>query len=142
MGVQQTEIDALAALQPGLLRQLAREAITPFYDRTLDQRVSAARGAWLEQAQASVDRAASDDLMEAIRADAASQLDAMREQIAELNAALRIDPGAIELPPFEIPEPELNGDGGKPPLISSEWDFAEQCQALIASKRYQNGEAS
>ena len=139
MGVEQTEIDALASLRPDLLRQLARDAITPFFDRTLDGRVSGARSAWLEEAQAAVDRAASDDLMEAIRADAARQLEAMREQVAELNAALRIDTEGIEVPPFEIPEPVLNGNGGKPPLIDSRWEFADQCQALIASKQYQNG---
>ena len=33
MGVAQTEIDALAALQPALLRRMAREAIKPFLIR-------------------------------------------------------------------------------------------------------------
>jgi hypothetical protein len=136
MGVEQTEIDALASLRPDLLRQLARDAIAPFFDHTLDGRVFDARSAWLNEAQAAVDRAASDDLMEAIRADAARQLDAMREQVAELNAALRIDPEGIDVPPFEILQPVLNGKGGKPPLISSRWEFAEQCHALIASKAY------
>jgi hypothetical protein len=136
MGVEQTEIDALASLRPDLLRELARDAITPFFDHTLDGRVFDARSVWLNEAQAAVDRAASDDLMEAIRADAARQLEAMREKVAELNAALRIDPEGIEVPPFEIPEPVLNGNGGKPPLISSRWEFAEQCRTLIDSKAY------
>ena len=35
MGVEQTEIDALAALQPNLLRQIATDAIARFYDDTL-----------------------------------------------------------------------------------------------------------
>jgi hypothetical protein len=38
MGTEQTEIDALAELQPDLLRQIAHDAIAPFYDRTLDGR--------------------------------------------------------------------------------------------------------
>ena len=38
-GVEQTEIDALASLQPDLLRQITRNAIEPFYDDTLDWRV-------------------------------------------------------------------------------------------------------
>ena len=33
MGVEQTEIDALASLRPDLLRQIARDAIAPFYDQ-------------------------------------------------------------------------------------------------------------
>ena len=44
MGVEQTEIDALASLQPDLLREIARDAIAPFYDATLDQRVIEAQG--------------------------------------------------------------------------------------------------
>ena len=36
MGVEQTEIDALAALQPDVLTQMARDAIAPFFDSTLD----------------------------------------------------------------------------------------------------------
>ena len=39
MGVEQTEIDALATLRPDLLRQVARNAIAPFYDFTLSDRV-------------------------------------------------------------------------------------------------------
>jgi hypothetical protein len=41
MGVQQTEIDALAALQPDVLTQMATDAIAPFFDSTLDARGSA-----------------------------------------------------------------------------------------------------
>jgi hypothetical protein len=37
-GRQQTEIDALAALRPDVLRQIAEDALRPFYDPTLDQR--------------------------------------------------------------------------------------------------------
>jgi hypothetical protein len=139
MHVEQTEIDALASLRPDLLRQVARDAIAPFFDRTLSERVFDAKSTWLEDAQKAVDRAASDEVMEAIRADAARKLDAMREQVAELNAALRIDTEGIELPPVVIPGPVLNGNGGLPPLIDSRWPFAEQCQALIDSKAYRNG---
>jgi hypothetical protein len=40
MGVAQTEIDAIAALRPDLLRHIARDAIAPFYDYELDRRVA------------------------------------------------------------------------------------------------------
>jgi hypothetical protein len=137
-GIEQTEIDSL--LTPGrqhILRKLAHDAITPFYDRTLDQRVSEARDRWLDEAQAAVEAQTDAAHLEAIRADAARQLDDMRRQIRELNEALRIDTGDIEVPPFEIPEPVVAGVGALPPLIDSRWDFAEQCQRLIASKAYQ-----
>ena len=41
-GHDQTEIDALAALQPDLLEQIARDACQPFYDHTLADRIDAA----------------------------------------------------------------------------------------------------
>ena len=40
MDREQTEIDALAALRPDVLNQIARDAITPFYDPTLARRVN------------------------------------------------------------------------------------------------------
>jgi hypothetical protein len=88
MGVEQTEIDALASLRPDLLRQVAEDAIGPFYDRTLDGRVFAARGRWLDQAQEAVERAADAAQLQAIRDSAAEQLENMRRQIRQLNAAL------------------------------------------------------
>jgi len=109
MAVEQTEIDALASLRPDLLRQGAEDAIGPFYDRTLDERVLAARGRWLDQAQEAVERAADAEQLQAIRDDAAEQLETMRQQIRQLNAALRIDSGDVDLPPFDIPEARLDG---------------------------------
>ncbi len=48
MGVRQTEIDALASLQPDLLEEITRAALGQFYDRTLARRVAAYRDEWLE----------------------------------------------------------------------------------------------
>jgi hypothetical protein len=139
MGVEQTEIDALASLRPDLLRQAAEDAIGPFYDHTLDGRVFAARGRWLDQAQEAVERAADAAQLKAIRDDAAEQLENMRRQVDQLNAALRIDPGDVNLPPFDIPEAQLDGRRPPVPLVDSRWEFAEQCQRLIASKAYDQG---
>jgi hypothetical protein len=41
-GREQTEIDALATLRPDILEAIVREAIKPFYDPTLDDRVAEA----------------------------------------------------------------------------------------------------
>jgi hypothetical protein len=76
-----------------------------------------------------------------IRRDAEDQLDGMRGQIRELNDALRIEVGADDLPLIELPEADDPGGNGLP-LLDSRWDFASQCQALIDSKAYRNGEAS
>ena len=40
-GVEQTEVDALASLQPELLEQIARQALDGFFDHTLASRVAA-----------------------------------------------------------------------------------------------------
>ena len=140
-GIEQTEIDALASLRPELLRQVAEEAIAPFYDRSLDRRVFEARGRWLDLAQRAVEAATDAEQLEAIRQQAAVQLADMRRQIRELNAALRIDPGDIELPSYEIPRAILTGEPPEP-LIDSRLPFADQCERLIASKAYDQGEAA
>ena len=51
MGWEQTEIDALAALRPRELRQIAEKAVAPFFDASLARRQSAARAAWYKAAE-------------------------------------------------------------------------------------------
>jgi hypothetical protein len=45
-GVEQTEIDALATLQPDVLREIVERAFAPYYDATLDDRVEEAKAEW------------------------------------------------------------------------------------------------
>jgi hypothetical protein len=130
------EIDALATVRPDLPRQIARDAIAPFYDFDLGDRVNAARQEWLDAALGIMNEQLDRERLGRIRAEAAVKLDAMREQIAELNDALRIDVDAFDLPPIEIPEARLTQGLGPEPLVDSRWSFAEQCRALIDSKRY------
>jgi hypothetical protein len=139
MGVEQTEVDAFTA-RPGLLRQVAREALDGFFDRTLSRRVADYRREWLGRAQEMIAASFDLDRLAEIRADAERELDGMREQIRHLNDALRIEVDPNQLPPIELPRaasPERDGL----PLLDSRWDFAEQCRALIDSKSYLNGEA-
>jgi hypothetical protein len=142
-GIEQTEIDSLLIPnRPDLhavLRQLARDAIAPYYDQNLDPRVFEAKSRWLDEAQEAVNEIAGSAQLEAIRDNAARQLDAMRQQIRQLNDELRIDTGDIVVPPIVIPEAEVSGAGDLPPLLDSRWPFAEQCQRLIASKAYDQG---
>jgi hypothetical protein len=51
-GVEQTEIDALATLNPSELRRIVRKACEPYFDSTLAERISEAKADWIEQAQA------------------------------------------------------------------------------------------
>jgi hypothetical protein len=137
-GVEQTEIDALATLRPDLLRQVARDAIAPFYDFELNQRVTAAQQEWLERALGIMNAQLDTERLGRIRAEASVKLDAMRTQIAELNDALRIDVDDFDLPEIVVPESELTlGLHLTPmPLVDSSWSFVEQTRALIESKSY------
>src|SRR5829696_7185935 len=138
MGVEQTEIDALASLQPDLLRRISENAIAPFFDVTLDHRVFQAQSEWLDDAQATVDEAVDQEHLDRLRAEAESKLDELREEIGAINDALRLDISGFDLPAIEIPEAELTGVHPLP-LLDSLWSFAEQCEALIDSKAYRLG---
>jgi hypothetical protein len=134
-GVEQTEIDALAALQPDLLRQLAGDAIAPFYDHTLSHRVWQAMHDWRGQAQLAVDDQASGHLLE-LHAVAGPRLDEKRQEIQQILDDIRIDASMFALPPIpEIPQPVIT-DLFPRPLCDSAWDFAEQCHQLINSRQY------
>jgi hypothetical protein len=138
-GVEQTEIDALATLRPELLRRVARQAIAPFYDAGLARRVQAAREQWLGRALQVINDNLDADQLGRIHAEAAEKLPAMREQIDQLNAALRIDVDDFDLPDIEIPEAELTLGLAPEPLLDSSWTFAEQSRRLIDSKAYRVG---
>jgi hypothetical protein len=138
MGVEQTKIDALAALNPRLLARIARDAITPFYDRTLAERVREAKRAYSEQAQSIVDASVDADHLARIRAQADAKMGELRDEIDAINDALRIGVDDFDLPNPIVPTAQLNGS--KPlPLLDSRWPWADQTQALIDSKAYRSG---
>lgn len=146
-GVEQTEIDALATLQPDLLRELARDAIALFYDHTLERRVRRAEREWQEQAQAIIDEQTGDSEQ---LDHAAAQLAEKRDQIEEIRAemegivdTLRADEPMFNLPPLPaVPVAELDPDQSpsKEEVCDSRWNFAEQTRWLIAQKNYRDSE--
>lgn len=139
MGVDQTEIDSLAALRPDLLNRLALDAIAPFYDSDLDLRVFEAKSRWLDRAQEAVEHSLDHDHLDRIRAEADARLEDLRDQLDAINDALRIDTSGIELPPFDIPTARIDPNSNGTPLLDSRWPFADQCRRLIDSKAYLNG---
>lgn len=141
MGVDQTEIDALASLRPDLLRRIARDAIAPFYDSTLERRVGRAKAEWLEAAQATVDATVDADALDRLRADAEIKLAAMRQQIDEINDALQVDPADFTLPAPVVPTAVVAGAHGLP-LVDSRMSFAEQSQRLLDFKAYRDPDRS
>ncbi len=138
MGVQQTEVDALASLQPDLLRDVARAALGRFYDGTLARRVRQYETEWLRRAREMLAPVLNDERLAEIRRDAEERLDQIRDEVAGLARSVRIDVDDDELPPIELPEATDPGGNGLP-LLDSRWDFAEQCRRLIASKAYDEG---
>jgi hypothetical protein len=140
-GIDQTEIDAIATLDPDLLRRIAVDAIGPFYDGTLDARVDRARRDWLAEAQQVLDEHISDGYgdMDELREQVADQLADMGEQMRELIGSVDVNVGGVAWPTVEIPRHQLNGDPtqGREPLCDSTWPLAERIERLQAAKRYE-----
>lgn len=136
-GTEQTEIDALAALQPDLLRRIAEAAIEPFFDGGLAARVWQYVDDWETRAQEQlVDRIGADQ-MAAFRAEAQVKLDSLRDEIHAINTALQIDARSLDLPGLgNLPEAQIDTDMHGEPLVSSSWSFSQQCHALIDSREY------
>lgn len=135
-GVEQTEIDALAALKPDLLNRIVRDAIRPFFDTSLNQRVREAKRAWMEQAQARLEEQLDHAELDRIKEGATAKLAQLEEEIYALNDALSVDIGDIDLPEIVIPQPDLNGSVHGEPLVDSSWSWVEQTMALKVSKGY------
>ena len=136
-GIEQTETDALATLQPAILSQIVEAALAPFYDAKLAVRVSQAETAWSKAAQAALTRHSDSTQLAAVRVQAAAKLAELEEEIDALNRALeQAVPDDIALPPIVIPEAEVNGDLHGKPLVSSSDDWWTATRALIERKRY------
>jgi hypothetical protein len=131
-GVEQTEIDALATLQPDVLRRIARDAIKPYWDSSLDRRAREARDAWLEEAQQAFERQVDPQRMATLREQAEGALEAFRARLADLELAT--DDLEIDWPKIDLPEPKAKG--GDAALVTSEMDLLEAIDVLRARKRY------
>ena len=136
MGVEQTEIDALAALRPELLRQPAREAIDPFYDSTLFARVEKARKKWLQKASAVVNAQIDAAGREALAEQLQAQLDAVGEEVDWALEQVHVDASQFDQPKIVIPKATIDEEDWPTPLLDSDWDFVDQCQSLVDDKRY------
>jgi hypothetical protein len=138
-GVEQTEIDALATLQPNILRQIIEAAFEPYYDASLEDRVDAARVDWMVQAQAAIDEQVDPAVLAALRAEASEQLSEVQSVIADLNERFRLAADRFTLPAIEVPRPELDEDAERQALVSLNDSWVTATRALIARKQYGNG---
>lgn len=129
-GLAQTEIDAIATLNPDLLARLVRLAVAPFFDASLDRRVREARGRWLEEAQRWLAGQLDQELVERIRGDAEEALEDLRAEVDELNERLAVDVGDVALPVPEIPEPVITAEPVGEPVVDSEADWLAETRRL------------
>jgi hypothetical protein len=142
-GVEQTEIDALATLQPLELHRIVEEAVTPYFDSSLARRIREARDQWVEQAQQVIDAHIDADEVDELR-QAASDIDdevsafmeGIAERVDDLDERLKATAEGIELPQPILPKPELGERVPHAVLISSKWSWVEGTRALKARKAY------
>ena len=126
-GREQVEIDALAALQPELLDQIARDAVAPYFDPTFEDRFNVATAiskelpAWFRrqptyrEATVSIEGAYAPAVqaIAALNEATAAAIDAMRQVVAK---------DAPELPEVVV-EPEIDTDEPEDTVFDSGDDF-------------------
>lgn len=140
MGCEQTEIDALAQLQPELLGQIVTDAVSLFYDHGLSHRVAQAEWEWQEQAQAIIDQRIGEDGY-VLRDRALEQLASIQEQIEKLTDDFELDADEFDFPEPEMPDAELDESLQPMGFIGSDCALVEHYRRALAAKRYDDGEA-
>ena len=135
-GVEQTEVDALATLRPDDLREIVDRAFDPYFDLTLESRVSEAEDQWLAAAQAAMSRQIDDDVLSSLREEATRRLDELREQIEQINTHLQLATDDISLPEIDVPEPQIDDEIPRQALVSLDQNWVEATRALIIRKAY------
>jgi hypothetical protein len=126
-GFEQTEIDALATLRRDVLERIARAAIEPFHDKTLDQRQNAAIADWTRIAEERMQAATDLTPLESVRKRMLEFLQQVEPEIAEINAQGEAAMPEVEIdyPPFDAPGPVAPDDRRPEALVSSDMDPTE-----------------
>jgi hypothetical protein len=144
-GREQTELDALMALRPGVLDRLLHAAIEPFFDPTLDARFDAANAlredadAWFKALPAYAEAAESLRALHADARDAVDELaEAVEHHVEAVRAAVREAEDAPKLDPVEI-KPDITVELPEP-LFHSRDDFVTATRKLIARRDGGEGE--
>jgi len=141
-GRSQTEIDALAALAPDTLRQIAENAVKPFYDPSLSRRAQIAEGTWQSNAsrllQEHPNYAQAEAVVTAAFEKVQSAVEALRETADRLDEAQNTATDMLKVdlpPPYEVPEPVLT-EAAPEPLFSSLDDWRSATAKMIAYRDY------
>jgi len=133
-GHDQTEIDAMVELYPDALRKAVFDAILPFYDADLDNRVLAAEMKWREKADKALQtHPGYEGASRRIKAAWENASTAAGKLRSEQQRAAQILQDSIPPPP-ELPKAEPDG-AAKPALFDSETNFVTATRQLIRHKK-------
>jgi hypothetical protein len=140
-GREQVEIDALAALRPDLLDQIARAAVAPYFDATLQQRFDEATALpdelerWLKRQPSykAAQRAIRTARQQADRANAAL-IQAVADSTAAVRQAVAEADDKPELSAVEI-EPEIDAAEPDDAVFDSIDSFTDATRKLQRMKR-------
>lgn len=139
-GLEQTEIDALAALRPEELDRIANEAVAPFFDPTLARRAEEARRAWGRLANEHLRAVVDQDWLARARQELQVRLAEIEPELRRLQGELELDVAALDLPPVPAVEPDVYGlPSAPPPLWSSDADWTEATRRLAADRAHADG---
>jgi hypothetical protein len=134
MGHEQTEIDALAALNPDALTAIARQALLPYYDETLADRTTEAEEQWRAECQEFLqEKPAYTDIRTKIETELV-QLEERRQKLSGFQDRAAALLAGLEPPPSELPLAETDEPTCEP-LFNSEARFAD---ATMRLRQYKN----
>jgi hypothetical protein len=133
-GHDQTEIDAMVELHPQALREAVFEAIRPFYDFNLADRVLGAEMEWRKRADNALQaHLAYKGASKRIKAAWKSVRAATSKLHSEQWQAAQILQDTVPPPP-DLPEADPDGEA-KPALFDSEVDFVTATRRLVRHKK-------
>jgi hypothetical protein len=132
-GREQTELDAMLALHPGVIADAVSAAFAPFFDETLADRVEEARDEWFAAARERIAAAIGEPELRELRdryATAMQDIDAINDRLQDACVGIELDePDEVEAdPPFD------NGEDGGDVIASTDMSFIEESLALIERK--------
>ena len=136
-GREQTEIDALAALNPEALQEIILADAMVYFDDTLRTRWFRAKADFeAEQTKALQERIGEEE-MAAMREIMAVKLETIQAEMDALASAASIDADLYDVPAFEPPMAEVSGDRpATAMLLNPEEDWITQTQRLAARKHF------
>jgi hypothetical protein len=133
-GHEQTEIDALLALNPETLREITLAAIKPFYDETLSERSEDAWDEWYDEAAAMLEEHSEYIDIRTEILDARRRLVEASDDLVEAQRRAYRTLREIEPPQPTIPEPEITVKAPEP-IFTTEDDYETASIKLINRKR-------